>query len=164
MIGKTAISLAAFLALAGMTGTAQAQKAGTYSGTSQDGGAISMSVTGTGPYTITSMNVNFLANCQSTGDTANEGWGFYLGETINSSGTDFHSGNDYYDISGTLHFPNNNTIKGKITSLTAVFQPGHNPPNKAMFCKSNSQPFTLAFQAAPHLAPVQPGTAVVQQH
>jgi hypothetical protein len=137
-------------ALALMAGTAQAQKAGTYAGTSVDGGSISVTVTGTaGNFTLSNMNVNFQAACTHPARTANEGWGFFLGQAIVSGDNNYHSGNDYYDIRGALHFPSNNKIVGNITSVTAVFVPGDNPPIKAQFCKSAKQGFTLLFQTAP---------------
>lgn len=56
-------AVSALIFFAGISTGAEAQKAGTYSGTSVDGGNISLSVTGTSPnFTITSMNVNFDAN------------------------------------------------------------------------------------------------------
>ena len=129
---------------------AQAQKAGTYAGTSVDGGNISVTVTGSSPnFTLSNMNVNFQAHCTHPARTANEGWGFFLGQAIVSGDNNFHSGNDYYDIHGALHFPSNNKIKGTITSVTAVFVPGANPPIKSQFCKSAQQGFTLTFQSAP---------------
>ena len=109
-----------------------------------------MTVTGSSPnFTLSNMNVNFQADCTHPARTANEGWGFFLGQAIVSGDNNFHSGNDYYDIRGALHFVSNNKIKGTITSVTAVFVPGHNPPNKSQFCKSATQGFTLLFQSAP---------------
>src|SRR5580765_1849196 len=146
----------AVIAMACTVGTAQAQKAGTYTGTSADGGTITVTVTGTGPFTVSNMNVNFKAPC-NRGPAANEGWGFFLGEQIDPTGTDFSSGDDYYLIDGFLKFPSNSRITGMITSRTAVFVPNQNPPLASRFCISNTQKFTLTFQG-----PAQPmslGTA-----
>lgn len=144
------IFLAGVISLLLSAGTAQAQKAGTYAGTSDDGGNISVTVTGTTPnFTLANMNVNFQAHCTHPSRTANEGWGFFLGQAIVDGENDFHSANDYYDIRGSLHFTGPKTIKGTITSVTAVFVPGDNPPVKAQFCKSAKQPFALSFQSAP---------------
>jgi hypothetical protein len=74
---------------------------------------------------------------------------FFFGQPIVGGENDFHSGDDYYDIRGSLHFPGPKTIKGVITSVTAVFVPGADPPTHAQFCKSAQQPFTLTFQSAP---------------
>lgn len=142
--------LAGAISLILSTGAAQAQKAGTYAGTSADGGNISVTVTGTtGNFTLSNMNVNFQAHCTHPARTANEGWGFFLGQAIVSGDNNFHSGNDYYDITGVLHFPSDKKIMGSITSVTAVFVPGATPPAQAQFCKSAKQGFTLLFQAAP---------------
>ena len=142
-------------------GALHAQQVGTYSGTSADGQTITMQVTETsGQFFFGNVNVHFEATCTHPAGTADEGWGFFLGQQIVSGSNDFHSGNDYYDITGSLHFPNNKTIKGTITSVTAVFVPGSSPPKAAHFCKSAKQAFTLTTTPAPVIAPVKPGTAV----
>jgi hypothetical protein len=155
------VSAAAF-ALA-LCGSASAQKAGGYAGTSEDNNTISLTVTGTaGDFTIAGMSVGFTAACKATGDSVNEGWGFFLGQQIQSGVNDFTSGNDYYNIVGTYHFVNNNTIKGTITSRTAVFVPGATPPAKAMFCTSAKQGFTLTYQGPAAKRSIEPGTAITQ--
>ena len=144
------------------TAGVQAQKVGTYSGTSLDGAFISLEVEQPGGiFTFTNGDVNFMAQCTHPSRIASEGWGFYLGQAIVAGTNDFHSGNHYYDIRGSLHFPNNHTIKGTITSVTAVFVPGADPPKAAQFCKSAKQSFALTLQPAPASPPVAPGTAVV---
>lgn len=144
-----------------MAGSAQAQTAGTYAGETADGGNISLVVTGTtGNFTITSMNVGFTADCKHPVGTTTEGWGFFLGIPVVPAGTDFHSGNHYYDITGTAKFPNNHSIKGTITSVTAVFVPGATPPDAAHFCASPKQAFTLTLEAGAKVVPAAPGTAV----
>ena len=164
MIRKS-LFFASIISLACVASAAQAQKAGTYVGTSQDGGNISITVTGSsGNFTLSTMNVNFQALCKNPDRTANEGWGFFLGQGVISGDNPFHSGNDYYDITGKLHFPNNNHIAGSITSVTAVFVPGSNPPVKAQFCKSAKQPFTLTFQSAPKSLVLHPSTDAVAHH
>jgi hypothetical protein len=143
-------AVSALIFAAGIATGAQAQKVGTYTGTSDDGGFISLTLTESGGvFTAAGMNVNFMANCTHPTRTTNEGWGFFLGQTLTTNDNDFHSGNHYYDISGTFHFPGSKTIKGTITSVTSVFVPGNDPPTAAQFCKSAKQPFTLTFQSAP---------------
>jgi hypothetical protein len=144
-----------------MSTAALAQKVGTYSGNSADGGYISFSVTESGGiFSFGNGDVNFMAACTNPVRTASEGWGFYVGQQIVGGVNSFHSGNDYYDIRGTMQFVTNSKIKGTITSVTAVFVPGSTPPNKAQFCKSPKQAFTLTFQGP---AQNQPATAVVLQ-
>ena len=139
----------------------QAQKVGTYSGTSADGGFISLKVEQPGGvFTFTAGDVNFMPHCTHPSRIASEGWGFSLDIPIVSGTNDFHSGNDYYDTRGSLHFVNNKVIKGTITSVTAVFVPGADPPNAAQFCKSAKQAFTLNLQPVPTTPAVLPGTAV----
>jgi len=145
---RVSLFLASVAALSFATG-AQAQKVGTYSGTADDGTFISFSVTKPGAnFQFTNGDVNFQAQCTNPNRVANEGWGFFLGQDIVAGSNPFHSGNDYYDVTGSMHFVNNNTIKGTITSVTAVFTPS-DPPKNAQFCKSAKQSFTLTFSPAP---------------
>jgi hypothetical protein len=122
---------------AGFAAGAQAQKVGTYSGTADDGTFISFSVTKpASTFQFTNGDVNFQAQCTNPSRVASEGWSFFLGQDIVGGTNAFHSGNDYYDTRGSMHFVNNNTIKGTITTVTAVFVPGQDPPKAAQFCKS----------------------------
>ncbi|MBV9992424.1 MAG: hypothetical protein JOZ72_14175 [Alphaproteobacteria bacterium] len=135
-----------------VAGTAQAQKVGTYSGTAADGTYISFTVdkNGTaGAFRFANGDVNFEAQCTHPSRVASEGWGFFVGQDIVAGANPFHSGNDYYDTAGSMHFVNNNTLAGTITSVTAVFVPGSTPPVNAQFCKSAKQAFTLHWSAAP---------------
>jgi hypothetical protein len=158
---RKSLFIAAALSAAFLAGGAQAQTAGTYSGMTADGGNISLVITGTAPnFTITSMNVGFTANCKHPVGSTTEGWGFFLGIPVVPAETDFHSGNHYYDITGFAKFPNNHSIKGGITSVTAVFVPGSVPPNAAHFCASPNQAFHLDLQPAAKVVPAEPGTAV----
>lgn len=159
---RKALLVAAAVSATCLAGAAQAQSAGTFAGTSADGGTISMVIAGTSPnFTITAMNVNFLAACKHPAGTANEGWGFSLNIPVVAAGTNFHSGNDYYDITGLAKFPNNHSIKGTITSLTATFVPGSTPPDAAHFCASPKQAFQLTKEPADaKIVPASPGTAV----
>jgi len=146
---RASLFVAGAAALCFATG-AQAQKVGTYSGTADDGTFISFSVTESGGvFSFYNGDVNFQAQCKNPSRVASEGWGFYLGQQIHDGLNDFHSGNDYYDTRGSMKFTGPNTIKGTITSVTAVFVPGDDPPVKAQFCKSAKQAFTLTFQHAP---------------
>jgi hypothetical protein len=145
---RIAIFSGVFAAACLISGVASAQSAGSFSGSSVDGGTISLTVTQVGgTFTVTSMNVNMLTACKHTGLTANEGWGFFLGDDISSGSTDFTSNNDYYYTTGSMHFSGHNTIKGTITSYTATFVPGATPPAQAQFCVSAHQAFTLTKNA-----------------
>lgn len=149
MVRNTVFAAAA---LACFAGTADAQKVGTYSGTAADGTFISFSVdkNGTGgSFRFTNGDVNFEAKCTHPARTASEGWGFFMGQDIVAGANPFHSGNDYYDTRGTMKFAGAHTLKGSITSVTAVFTPNGDPPTKAQFCKSAKQSFILTFQNAP---------------
>jgi hypothetical protein len=145
-----------------MAGGAQAQSAGSFAGQSADGNTISLTVTDTaGVFEVTGMSVGFMADCKRTGGSVSEGWGFFLGDDISSGATDFNSHNDYYYITGSMHFSGNNTIKGTITSYTATFVPGATPPKQAQYCVSPKQAFTLAKQSpGAAIVSAAPGTAV----
>jgi hypothetical protein len=158
---RVSIFTAGLLSALCAAGAAQAQSAGSFSGTSADGNTVSLTVTQSGStFTVTGMNVGFMADCKRTGNVATEGWGFFLGDDISSGATNYTSHNDYYYITGSMHFSGGNTIKGVITSYTATFVPGAAPPAQAQFCTSPHQAFTLTKQPAAIVTPAQPGTAV----
>ena len=145
---KISTFLGAFAAVSLIGGGALAQSAGSFAGTSADGGIISLTVAKSGStFTVTDTSVNMLVSCKHTGLEGSEGWGFYLNDDISSGQTDFTSNNDYYYITGGMHFVGHNTIKGTITSYTAIFVPGATPPAQAQFCVSPKQAFTLTKQA-----------------
>lgn len=162
MIRKTLFVAGAFSAMF-LAGGAHAQSAGSFAGQSADNSTISLTVTNTGgTYTVTGMSVGFTADCKKTGLSATEGWGFFLGDDITSGSTNFTSSNDYYYITGSMHFSGNNTIKGAITSYTATFVPGAAPPKQAQFCTSPKQAFTLTKEApGADTVTAAPGTSVL---
>ena|SRR5665213_3302784 len=80
---------------------------------------------------------------------------FFLGDDISGGSTDFLSHNDYYYSTGSMHFSGNNTIKGTITSYSALFVPGPTPPKASQFCVSAKQAFTLSKQAPGKWQPLQ---------
>ncbi len=97
-----------------MAGGAQAQSAGSFAGQSADGNTISLTVTDTaGVFEVTGMSVGFMGRLQTHRRSVSEGWGFFLGDDISSGATDFASHNDYYYITGAMHFSGNNTIKAR---------------------------------------------------
>jgi len=159
---RIAILISSALISIAPIGALDAQTVGTYHGTSADGANITMQVTETsGVFYFGSANVEMLADCTHPVRTADEAWGFSLGQAIVAGTNNVHSGNDYYNTDLALHFANNKVIKGTITSETAVFVPGPTPPKAAQFCKAAKQAFTLTLEPAPVITPVQPGTAVV---
>ena len=136
-------------------GGASAQSAGSFSGTSDDGSTISLTVTQSGStFTVANMNVGMLAACKRTGDTVSEGWGFFLGDDISSGSANFTSHNDYYYTTGTMHFSGHTTIKGTITSYTATFAPPDMPPKASQFCIVAKQNFTLTKNAPGRTQPL----------
>ncbi|HEY1709693.1 MAG TPA: hypothetical protein VGG10_15600 [Rhizomicrobium sp.] len=155
MIQKTSLALLAALAALGSANSAQAIKAGSYSGSAADGTYIAMTVTGTGPFTITGVSVNYMAPCKKSTQIANEGWGFYVGTTIVGKTTDFVSHNDFYYIHATADFSTKDEVTGLIGSRTAVFTTWTTLPTDAAFCVSPTQAYTLKYQG-----PVAPTPAI----
>jgi hypothetical protein len=156
--------LAASAALATLATPAVAQQAGSYAGTSADGSYVSLTVTESGGvFTITGMNVNMLAACKHTGNTANEGWGFYVGTQVVDHFANFVSGNDYYYTTGNITWPSKNKAVGRIESWTATFTSSARPPTDSQFCISKDQKFTLTFQGAADVSAAAPGSAVAFQ-
>jgi hypothetical protein len=138
-----------------VAGGASAQSAGSFAGSSLDGNTISLTVTQSGStFTVAGMSVGMSAFCKKTGDTMNEGWGFFSGADISTGAADFTSANDYYYITGSMHFVGSNTIKGLITSYTATFQPGMTPPKAAQYCTAAKQTFTLTKEAPGKMIPL----------
>ena len=131
-----------------------AQSAGVFTGTSDDGQFISVTVTKSGStYTVTNMSVNFAATCKHTGLTDNDSWGFYLGDDISGGSLNFSTKNHYYDMEGSMQFAGKLKIKGKITTYEAVFVPGPMPPKQSQFCISAKQDFLLT-KSPEQFAPV----------
>ncbi|HUJ47212.1 MAG TPA: hypothetical protein VLV55_08785 [Rhizomicrobium sp.] len=158
---RSAFLLSVALISAAPVSALHAQMVGTYVGTTEDGSLMTMAVTeSAGVFYLGASSVNFTAQCTDPSRTVSGGEGFFLGQPISESTTNFAWGDDNYDFRGALHFASNKVIKGTITSRTAALVPG-DPPRKSQFCESAKQPFTLTFQTAPIFFPELPGTTVV---
>jgi hypothetical protein len=160
-VSFSAVALASCLTLAA-SGTAFAQTAGVYSGTTADGNPISMTVMGSGSnYTITGFTLNFTADCAHSGGSIDGNF---------ASGANFPLTNGQADFSlivfqsvdsfGSLHFVGNHTIKGIITTDQATFDPGSTPPKRAELCQSPKQAFTMDKGAPTDAQSLKPVVAV----
>jgi hypothetical protein len=159
----SSVPLAACLALCA-SGTAFAQTAGTYSGTTADGNPISMTVMGSGSnYAVTGFTLNYTADCAHSGGSIDGNF---------ASGANFPLTNGAADFSlivfqavdsfGSLHFVGNHTIKGTLTTDQATFDPGSTPPKRAEFCQSPKQAFTLEKGAPASAQTLKPVVAVTR--
>jgi hypothetical protein len=164
---KTISSLAAATAALSLLSLspAAAQQAGTYTGTTDDGNFVSFTVVDNGgTFEMTSADVNFTDTCRNPAGTANEGWGFFVGQNISGGKVSFVSQNDYYYISAKLTFVTDNKIKGTVSTRTAVFVPGTDPPMDAHFCSAPKQNLVATFQGPGHALALAPGAAVAYGH
>lgn len=164
---KTPSALAALAALSIFPfASAFAQQAGTYSGTTDDGNSVSFTVVdnGGGNFEMMSASVNFTDICKHPDGTANEGWGFFVGKNINGGKVSFTSQNDYYFITANLTFVSDNKIKGNLSSRTAVFVPGSDPPTAAHYCAAAKQNLVATFQGPGRGPAISPNASLVYGH
>ena len=164
---KTPSALAALAALTIFPFVpALAQQAGTYSGTMDDGNFVSFTVVdnGGGNFEMSSASINFTDTCKNPSGTANEGWGFFVGQNISGGKVNFVSQDDYYYISAKLTFVSDNKIKGTLFSRTAVFVPGSDPPTAAHFCSAPKQGLVATFQGPGRGPAISPSAAMAYAH
>ena len=157
-----AVSLAACVTLA--SGAASAQTAGVYSGTTADGNPISMTVMGSGNnYAVTGFTLNFTAGCAHSGSSISGNFASGANFPLTDGAADFSlTVFQSVDSFGSLHFVGNHTIKGIITTDQATFDPGSTPPNRAEFCQSPKQAFTMDKNAPGDVQMLAPVVAVTR--
>jgi hypothetical protein len=161
----TAASAAACLMLA-VPSVAFGQAAGTYSGTSADGGTISMTVSETsGKFAITGFSMSFTADCAHGGSVDNN---FSAGTNFPITGGKADFADELFQsiyTFGNLHFVGTDAIKGTITTDDVTFAPG-TPPKRAEFCAVPKQAFQLTKggpESAPMHAPIVAVTRVMSK-
>jgi len=160
---RAALAAAAFaLGTLSCLAPAAAQKAGNYVATMADGSTLVLNVTGTSPnFTLQSANANFNANCNKTGNTVSEGWGFTVNQPIVGGVANFISRNDYYYVAVTATWISDFKVKGTMQARTATFNPVNDPPNSAQYCAQAKQNYLGKYEAAPQGQKIAPGTAAV---
>jgi hypothetical protein len=142
---------------------ADAQKAGTYTGTSADGQYLDFTVgtdTNTNTLAVLGMGVNFDAACSGGNPDLQQSWGLGFTQDIASRKAAILFGaQDIYVTANLAFSANGDTVTGTITSRTVSFAPSTAAPTKAEFCISAKQAFTAtlsgAASAKPLLAPGQ---------
>ena len=124
-----------------------AQQAGTYSGTSADGQAVSFTVglDGNNFLAVTSASVDFAAPCRGgTAPTLYSGWGFATDSVINNHKATMTAPDPFFYIVATLKF-SGSTVTGNIVTRAPYLDPGNTPPKLADFCESPLQAFSATY-------------------
>jgi hypothetical protein len=144
---------------------AEAQKAGTYFGTSADGQFLDFTVgtdTNTNTLAVLEAGINFDAACNGGNPDLIESWGLGFTQDIaDRKATVVFDSQDIY-VNATLTFsPNGNTVKGTIDTRVVGFAPSTGAPAKAEFCQSARQAFTATLSSgAPKPPTLAPGTSI----
>jgi hypothetical protein len=155
-------ALSALIFASGIATGAQAQTAGTFSGTSADGGTISMTVTETsGKFAITSLSQSFTADCKHTGDSVSNNFagGTNFPITDGKASFTYEAFRSVYSV-GSVKFSGSHA-KGTITTDDVTFAPG-TPPKSAEFCTVPKQAFSLTKTAPESPAMLAPVVAVTR--
>jgi hypothetical protein len=144
---------------------AQAQKIGTYYGTSADGQFLDFTVgtdTNTGSLALLGAGINFAAACTGGNPDLMASWGFGFTQDIAAHKVSMLFGNtDVYVTANLVFAGNGNTVSGNITSRAAAFAPSTGAPVKAEYCISAKQAFTATLStSAPKVAVPAAGTSV----
>lgn len=138
------LSLAAALA-----GSAAAQVAGSYTGTTADGNLVGFNVTtdpANGNLAVTTASINVTPLC-SDGSAPFTGVFYFLNQDIINrkvSNTGFAS---YFTTSFSLRFSaDGQSATGTVTTVTSVLSPVGADPEKALFCRSARQAMGVSLQ------------------
>jgi hypothetical protein len=148
----------------------QAQQIGTYTGMTEDGSSVTITVAQDPnndnlEIKVIAFGVSLL--CQKSKETLN-----YIGIGFND-GADIVGGKFSYASSGffdidlvtAMAFHGTNSVKGKVGVNFAAFDPaiGHDTlTNKVQVCVSPKQPFSATFSGADSRLNLAPGTVVVR--
>jgi hypothetical protein len=148
---------------------AHAQQIGTYTGTTEDGSSVTITVAqdpNNANLEIKVLAFGISALCEKSKETLN-----YIGIGFND-GYDIIGGNFSYASSGffdidlvtAMTFHGTRSVKGKVGVNFAAFNPaiGHQTlTNKVQVCVSPKQPFSATFSGAESRLNLPPGTVTV---
>ena len=136
---------------------ALAQQVGTYTGTTQDGSAVTI-IVATDPNTskleVKSFSFGVDMLCQKSMETLSDvGIGLGDGFDIAGDGTFSYATSGFFDIDlvTSMTFKGTKSVKGKVGANLAAFVPaiGHTKlTSKVQPCVSATQPFTATFSGA----------------
>lgn len=157
-------NLLATAALAAAFATpAAAQIAGTYTGTSADGQAVTVYV-GTDPYTsqtaIIGAGIYFVAHCKgNTGTVLTSGIGYDPNEDLvgNQVTVNFDTSNIASTFTLTFN-DSTSSATGFIETAAPDLYPSGIKPKKALFCVSKKQSVNLTYQGPARVPPMAPGS------
>jgi len=154
-----------FWAIAAST-SAEAQKAGTYFGTSADGQFLNFTV-GTDPITsnlaVLEAGINFDATCSGGNPNMQQSWGLGFTQDIASrKAAVLFAGQDIYVTANLIFAANGNTVSGTITTRSVAFAPSTTAPTKAEYCISPKQAFSATLSGAAAKTPLlAPGVSIL---
>jgi len=138
-----------------------AQTAGTYTGTSADGQAISLVVglDSNSVLAVTGASISYVAPCKGgSAPTLYTGWGFGTDTVITAHKATMTATDPFFYIVADMHFSGSN-VSGFITSRSPYLDPANTPPVRADFCESPKQAFSATLGATGPDAPaLPPGT------
>ena len=131
-------------------GSAAAQMAGVYSGTSADGNTVSFTVStdASGALAVTSALIFYSAQCNFGGPVLNEGEGFGFDAPISGgrASTVFSTPGFYTNLTFAF-YPNGQSATGTVTTVAPDLEPYTNRPTKSYTCTSPRQDMMLTYQS-----------------
>ncbi len=140
---------------------------GKYDGTSDDGQGVEL-VVGTNPDTgnqgIIGATVSFSAACRGLGTGITLTTGFGLGPNSDLIGNKalFDTTNSYFDIKVAATFKSDGTVTGELDSRTPTLVPNaYGRPNRAAFCESSWQHFSLSYAGSADRVPPAAGIVLL---
>jgi hypothetical protein len=143
--------------------SAEAQKAGTYYGTSADGQFLDFTVgtdTNTNSLAVLGAGINFDAVCSGGNPNMQSSWGLgFTQDIVARKATVLFSGQDIYVTANLVFSSNGNTVTGNITTRSVAFAPSTGAPTKAEYCISPRQAFTATLSTTTVAAPA-PGVSI----
>jgi len=144
---------------------AEAQKAGTYTGTSADGQFLNFTVgtdTNTNSLAVMEAGINFEAACKGGYPDLIQSWGLGFTEDITDrKAVLVFGGQDIYVTANMAFSADGNSVSGMITTRVVGFAPSTGAPTKSEFCESAKQAFTATLSTdAPRTPTLAPGETV----
>jgi hypothetical protein len=144
---------------------AEAQKIGTYYGTSADGQFLDFTVgqdTNTNSIAVLEAGINFDAACNGGNPDLIQSWGLGFTQDIANRKADFvFDGQDIYVNANMVFSKDGNTVTGTIDTRVVGFAPSTGAPTKSEFCQSAKQAFSATYSsAAAKAAQLAPGMTV----
>ncbi len=162
MTYSSALACALLCAIVCTTG-AEAQKAGTYYGTSANGQFLDFTVgtdTNTNSLAVMGAGINFDAVCSGGNPNMQSSWGLGFTQDIAArKAAVVFGGQDIYVTANLVFSSNGDTVTGNITTRSVAFAPSTGAPTKAEYCISPRQAFTATLSTTTAKPPA-PGVSI----